>query len=381
MLHKTGCLFCLFRVNSPYSAFIFSGASAQSPAAMPPFTHILPSNHPLLILAPMQDITDLPFLRVMHQFGGPDLYYTEYFRVHRDSRPERHILRSIDENPTGRPIIAQMIGQDIPALVRTAESLQKHPIFGIDLNLGCPAPIVCRKNAGGGLLKHPEQIDQILEALRPVIGVQFTVKTRIGFDSPAEFDALLDVFARHSVDAFTVHGRTVREMYRTRVHYDRIQQAVARLTAPVFANGNVLSVALAHETIRLTGAAGLMIGRGAIRNPWLFQQLRDEAAGQPIFQPTLRDLRAYIDVLYRETHIPHLESAANVSKLKKYMNFIGQGVDADDTFLNAIRRCATETEFFKLCDAHLNNDALFPPEPPIRALTCNRSQALEFGAG
>ena len=348
---------------------------------MSSFSQVIPPNRPVLILAPMQDITDLPFWRVMHRFGGADLYYTEYFRVHRDSRPERHILQSVDENPTGRPVIAQMIGQDIPALVRTAELLQKHPIFGIDLNLGCPAPVVCRKNAGGGLLKHPEQIDEILAALRPAIGVQFTVKTRIGFDSPSEFNALLEVFARHAVDAFTVHGRTVREMYRTRVHYDRIQQAVAKLNAPVFANGNVLSVALAHETLRLTGAAGLMIGRGAIRNPWLFQQLRDEAEGKPIFQPTLRDLRAYIDVLYAETRIPHLDGAANVSKLKKYMNFIGQGVGEDDTFLNSIRRCATEAEFFALCDLHLNTDELFPPEPPIRALTCNRSQALEFGAG
>lgn len=329
----------------------------------------------------MQDITDLPFWRVMQHYGGADLYYTEYFRVHRDSRPERHILQSIDENPTGRPVIAQMIGQDIPALVRTAETLQKHPVLGIDLNLGCPAPIVCRKNAGGGLLKHLSQIDAILAALRGAVSLQFTVKTRIGFDDPAEFDALLEVFARHSVDAFTVHGRTVREMYRTRVHYDRIRQAVERLSAPVFANGNVLSVALAHETLHLTGAAGVMIGRGAIRNPWLFQQIRDRAEGRPIFQPTLRDLRIYIAFLYEETRIPHLEGAANVAKLKKYMNFIGQGVGEEEVFLSSVRRVSTEKDFFRLCDEHLDSDALFPPEPPVRALKCNRSAALEFGAG
>jgi len=346
---------------------------------MPTFADILPAHRPLLILAPMQDITDLPFWRVMRHYGGADLYYTEYFRVHRDSTPERSILRSIDENPTGRPIIAQMIGEDIPSLIRTAHALQRRAIFGIDLNLGCPAPIVCRKSAGGGLLRRPEHIDAILRALRPEIGIPFTVKTRIGYDEPAEFDRLLDVFSAHAIDAFTVHGRTVRELYRTRIHLDRIRQAVDRIHAPVFANGNVLSVALARETLAATGAAGLMIGRGAIRNPWVFQQIRDDAEGRPVFQPTLRDLRAYIDHLYAETRIPRLSEAANISKLKKYMNFIGQGIGPEEAFLKGIRRAATEQEFFHLCDTHLLSDAPFPAEPAVRALLCTRSEGLTAG--
>lgn len=337
----------------------------------------LPAHRPPLILAPMQDITDLAFWRVMHHYGGPDVYFTEYFRVYRDSRPERHILATLDGNDTGRPAIAQMIGQDIPALVRTAEALQRHNVVGIDLNLGCPAPIVCRKNAGGGLLKHPGQIDEILAALRPVIHCAFTVKTRLGFDSPEEFDAVLDVFERHEVDAFTVHGRTVREMYRTAVHHDRIRQAVERLKPPVFANGNVLSVRLAEETLALTGAAGLMIGRGAIRNPWLFQQLRDHAEGRPLFQPTLRDLRGYIDQLFCEVTTPHLKEIQKVAQMKKYMNFIGQGIGEEEIFLHKIRRAATEAEFFALCDEYLSSDEPFPAEPVRRALTCARSERAE----
>ena len=103
---------------------------------------------PVLALAPMQDVTDLPFMRLMAQFGGADLYFTEYFRVHVTSCLDKPILRSITENPTGRPIIAQMIGNDIPALVRSARALQQYPIAGVDLNLGCPAPVVYRKCAG-----------------------------------------------------------------------------------------------------------------------------------------------------------------------------------------------------------------------------------------
>ena len=114
----------------------------------------LPENRPLLLLAPMQDITDLAFMGVMERFGGgPDAYVTEYFRVHEDSTLEKHILASVDENHTGKPVLAQMIGQSIPDLVRTAKLLEEHAVAGIDLNLGCPAPVVCNKSAGGGLLR------------------------------------------------------------------------------------------------------------------------------------------------------------------------------------------------------------------------------------
>ncbi len=143
------------------------------------FSALLRGDAPLLALAPMQDVTTLQFMRVIARYGGPDVYWTEYFRVHGDSRPEKWILESITKNPTGKPVVAQLIGNDIPALIRTARELQKYPIAAIDLNLGCPAPIVYRKCAGGGLLREPEKIDAILGALRDAVTVPFTVKTRI----------------------------------------------------------------------------------------------------------------------------------------------------------------------------------------------------------
>src|SRR5438034_6075371 len=129
---------------------------------------------PILALAPMQDVTDLPFWRLMKRYGGADLYFTEYFRVHPTSNLEKWVLQSITENPTGRPIIAQMIGNDIPSLVRTARELQEYPIVAVDLNLGCPAPVVYRKCAGGGLLREPQRVDAILGALRDAVKIKFT---------------------------------------------------------------------------------------------------------------------------------------------------------------------------------------------------------------
>lgn len=322
----------------------------------------------------MQDVTDLAFMGVIHRYGDPDLYFTEYFRVHRDSRPERHILRSLDENPTGRPIVAQMIGVDIPSLIRTVKLLERHPIAAIDLNLGCPAPVVCSKNAGGGLLRNPAQIDEILHALRSEIGGAFTVKTRIGFESPEEFPRLLEVFAKHAIDALTVHGRTVREMYRTAVHLDRIRDAVQAMPCPVFANGNVLSVRLARLTREATGAAGLMIGRGAIRNPWLFRQIREDAAGLPITTPTLRDVRAYVEKLFEAMRLPDGTERGHVARMKKFLNFIGQGIGWDEAFLHGVRRAADYREFWTCFDEHLDSDAPFAPEPARNALVDARSE-------
>jgi tRNA-dihydrouridine synthase len=315
---------------------------------------LLPEGRPLLILAPMQDVTDLPFWRVMAHYGGPDVYYTEYFRVHRDSRPEKYILRSIDENPTSRPVIAQMIGQDIDALRRTAVELQKHAIAGIDLNLGCPAPIVCKKDAGGGLLRHPEKIDAILRNVREVVHLRFTVKTRVGFESHEEFPALLDIFRRHPIDALTVHGRTVREMYQPLLHEDAIARAARLMPCPVFANGNVRDVESARAQIAATGARGLMIGRGAIRHPWIFAQIREAwTTGVVTTRPTRADLRAYIERLDRETTLPHMTEAANVGKMKKYLRYIAPGVNGSDAFWDELKTTLKLRDLFAVCDRHL----------------------------
>jgi tRNA-dihydrouridine synthase len=229
---------------------------------------------PLLTLAPMQDVTNGAFWTLVHRYGGADIYWTEYFRVHETSSLEKWIVNDITTNTTGRPVVAQMIGNDIPALVRTAKLLQQLPVAAIDLNLGCPAPIVYRKCAGGGLLRGPERVDRILGELRSAITTRFTVKTRIGFATADEFDRLLPIFARHSLDALTVHGRTVAQGYRLPVDYGRIRQAVETMACPVIANGHVYSATQAMDVLRETRAAGLMIGRGAIRSPWLFTQIR-----------------------------------------------------------------------------------------------------------
>ena len=317
----------------------------------------------------MQDVTDLPFMKVVAHYGAPDIFFTEFFRVHSQSRPEKHILRSIVENQTGRPVFAQLIGEHIPDMVRTVKELLHYPVAGIDLNLGCPAPKIYKKNVGGGLLRDPAKVDELLGALRAAVPGLLTVKMRIGFDSTENYERLLELINKHAVDLLSVHGRTVKEMYRSEVHYDFIGTAARTVRCPVLANGNITSAVKATAVLKATGAAGVMIGRHAIRNPWIFRQCRERLeverdlrarsvpAQRPgsttFFQPTLADVREYITRLYRETQAPGIPEHAHVAKMKKYLNFVGQSVDAEGRFLHDMRRAMTEAELFAVCDRHL----------------------------
>ena len=352
-------------------------ASAPLPAPLLP-------GQPLTALAPMQDVTDLAFMGVVAHYGAPDYFFTEFFRVHSQSRPEKHILRSIDENATGRPVFAQLIGEDLGHLARTAEELLRHNVAGIDLNLGCPAPKVYKKNVGGGLLRDPARIGEILACLRAVVPGLFTVKMRIGFDDTSPLDRVLDLVNEHRVDLLSVHGRTVKEMYRSEVHYDFIAHAARRARCPVLANGNVTSATRAAGVIAETQAAGVMIGRHAIRNPWIFRQCREVFDGSPPTRLALADVRDYVERLYRATIQPGLAERLHVNKMKKYLNFVGQSVDPVGAFLYDMRRTETEAELFSVCDRHLLSDPAreFVPEPypgVIARPNCETPGALADG--
>ena len=342
------------------------------------FRALLAGPAPLLALAPMQDVTDGAFWSLVHRYGGADVYWTEYFRVHADSTPEASIVESILENTTGRPLVAQLIGNDVAALVRTARTLQELPVAAIDLNLGCPAPIVYRKCAGGGLLREPERIDRILGALRDAVTIPFTVKTRLGFAAVDEFASLLPVYARHPIDALTVHARTVAQMYRPPVHYELIRRASDALPCPVIANGDVHSAPQAEALLARTRSRGLMIGRGAIRSPWLFEQIRQHLRGEPLTRPTGRDVWAYVRSLWDSQASVDKPERVQCDRMKKFVNYLGEGVPAP--FLHRIRRASTAADFDAICAAFLDHDEPMPLEPLPAAASPDAASLVGQGA-
>ena len=309
---------------------------------------------PLTALAPMQDVTNHWFMKVIAHYGSPDYFFTEYFRVNDTSRLNRSILAAITENDTGRPVFAQMIGESIPDLVRTAQELCGYNIAGVDLNMGCPAPRIYRKNVGGGLLREPKKVDQILGELRSAVNDRpLTVKMRVGFENTDNFYEILDTINRHSIDLLSLHGRTVKDMYHGAVKYDLIAEAVRRVDCPVLANGNIHSATTALEVLSQTGAAGVMVGRWAIGNPWIFNQIRQALRSEPIAPVPLVEVRNYIDRLCQTPTAATMPARSRVGYLKMFLNYVALSVDPEGHFLRLMRQTQTEVELFNLCDRFL----------------------------
>jgi hypothetical protein len=226
------------------------------------FEALLRGSQPILALAPMQDVTDLPFWRLMSQYGGPDVYYTEYFRVHPTSNLQKSILESITKNPGNRPVIAQMIGNDIPSLVRTAKEFQQYPVAAVDLNLGRPAPClpeVRRRRPAARTGEGRCDFGRLAEAIE----IKFTVKTRLDltrWTDRSVVDDLCQTFAGLAD--------------RARTHRQRDAEAKCITIYRAFGQGDALpdsgqwKYLLCRESGWSCAAPGLRVDDGgAIRNP------------------------------------------------------------------------------------------------------------------
>ena len=317
----------------------------------------------------MQDVTTLGFIQLLGKYGAPDLLFTEYFRVHSHSTLEKHIVDSILYHYTGKPIFAQLIGESLPDLERTVATIfeRELPVTGIDLNMGCPAPKVYKKNVGGGLLRDPAKIDQIFKCLKNSVQTFFTVKMRIGFESDQHFHEILELINSHKVEMLSLHARTVKGGYKSEVQYEYIQEAAKIANCPVLANGNITSFKSSEKVLKETQCRGVMIGRSCIRNPWIFRQIEEYLTGKPIFSPTFKDVRGYIDDLYQLSDESNQEERFRINYLKKFLNFIGISIDSEGQFLYQARRCKSKAELDTICDHYLinegNSEKIYPLEP------------------
>ncbi len=304
----------------------------------------------LLALAPMQDVTDIAFMRTLLRIGSlPDYFVTPYFRSTPTTCAYAEVnMRCIEENETGKPIWAQLAGSEPDALLRDCEQLLKYDIAGIDLNAGCPSPMVNRNNAGAGLLRDLPRFAEILQAMRAEIPQgRFSVKCRLGWADGSEFADILEVIAAAKPDLVTVHGRTRKQGYSGQAALSPVATAVQRLVpCPVMGNGDVLCVQDASRWMADVAPAGLMIGRGAVRNPYLFRELKGGAA------PSDAEMRFYYEVLMEETekiiysrHEGRLEQV-HCNRMKKYLAYIYPNLDREKEF--HLRRCKSISEMQRM---------------------------------
>lgn len=293
----------------------------------------------------MQDVTDLAFMRTLARIGSlPDLLLTPYFRSTTTTCAlAEQNLRCIEGNETGVPIEAQLAGSDAAALVRDARHLLSLPVRGINLNAGCPSPLVNRHGAGAGLLRTPENFREVLLALREAVPEgKLTVKCRLGWSDDSEFPELLRLLAEARPDMLMVHARTRRDLYGGHPRFEHVRRAVQEMDCPVLANGDILTPDDARHCLEQTGAAGVMIGRGAVRNPYIFRQLRGEAA------PSRAEMLEYYRILVEETGrilFGIRTEKGHCNRMKKYLAFCYPDFSPEQEYI--LRRCTVMADMLR----------------------------------
>lgn len=245
-----------------------------------------------VILAPMAGVTDLPFrllckeqgagLLCMEMVSAKAIYY---------NNKNTESLMEIDERE--RPVSLQLFGSDADIMSEMAKKIEERPFDILDINMGCPVPKVAGNGEGSALMKNPELVRQIVSKVVKAIEKPVTVKIRKGFDD-AHVNAveIAKIIEDCGAAAVAVHGRTREQYYSGQADWEIIRQVKEAVSIPVIGNGDVTGPESAKKMIEETGADGIMIGRAARGNPWIFGQIRDYLETGVIPQkPSLEEVR------------------------------------------------------------------------------------------
>jgi len=252
-----------------------------------------------LMLAPMQGLTNRGLRGLFIERVRPDVVFTEFVRVKVSTKKNitANDRQEVVSTEGGVPLVVQLIGTDTEALLAAANTVQELGAEHLNINLGCPYGRMTSQTAGGALLREPVALARMLAALRREIRGSFSVKVRSGFDDPAQIFSLLTLFADSGIDFLVVHPRTVKQMYSGAADHGVTAEVVLQTPLPVIANGDIFTAAIGHRVLAETGAAGLMLGRGAIADPLLFERLRGRCPGESAPDAKVAELRDYLQAL------------------------------------------------------------------------------------
>jgi len=238
---------------------------------------------PVIGLSPMDDITDMPFRQICKEMGA-DLLITEFIASEALNRDAEKSLRKMRFSPEQRPIGIQIFGADEEELLQCLEVVEQAEPDFIDINWGCPVRKVAGKGAGSGILQDIPKMLRITDSMVKRSHLPVTVKTRLAYSSDTmpvtDFcEALQDT----GIAALSIHGRTKTQMYSGNADWTMIGAVKnnSRMHIPIFGNGDITTAAGAVEAHRRYGVDGILIGRGAIGNPWIFEQCQRAFRGEP----------------------------------------------------------------------------------------------------
>lgn len=247
-----------------------------------------------LIMAPMAGITSLPF-RLMIKKLGAGLVTTEMISSEGITRRSKKSLNFIKTHPSEKPLAAQIFGSKRQVMARAAQMVVEAGADIVDINMGCPVKKVTKTGSGAALMKDAAKVAGIVSAVRLACPVPLTIKVRAGW-SPAEPSVceIARVIEDCGADAITVHPRFATDGYAVPADWEWIGRVKEGLRIPVIGNGDVFQPQHALDLKKRTGCDGVMLGRGAVGNPWLFTQVMQLEQGLPLVEPTLSDRRGLI---------------------------------------------------------------------------------------
>ncbi len=258
--------------------------------------------HSPLLLAPMAGVADLPFRRLCRRFGA-GMAVTEMLTADTSkwgSQKSRFRLPVVDE---AEPRVVQIAGAEPGQLAEAAQRSVELGAQIVDINMGCPAKKVCKRAAGSALLREEALVAEILQKVVQAVAVPVTLKIRTGWNLQNRNAMTIARLAEDAgIAALTIHGRTRACLFNGVAEYDTIAEVVAGIDIPVIANGDIHSPQQAEAVLAHTGAAGLMIGRGAQGQPWLFRQINAYLNAETPPTPTRREVT---DVMLEHINAMH----------------------------------------------------------------------------
>jgi len=293
---------------------------------------------PLYALAPLAGFTDLPFRSVVKKFGV-DLTVSEMISSNALVHNSKKTHRMLEKNPIENPYSIQIAGSDLDVIRRAVEILnERDDVDIIDLNCGCPAPKVVNNLQGSSLLTDLPQMAKVIETIKKYSNKEYTsVKFRLGFNEK-NHEEIARICQESGADYIAVHGRTRAGRYKAPVDYDAIAEIKQAVSIPVIANGDIDSPDKAKWVLEHTGADGIMIGRAAVGNPWIFKQIKEGMA-----EPTSALIKEVV-LEHFDQMIAHYDVYGAIVFRKNLHSYSKAGYQGASAFRNLVNQIENPVE-------------------------------------
>ncbi|MFV0389173.1 MAG: tRNA dihydrouridine synthase DusB [Pyrinomonadaceae bacterium] len=282
--------------------------------------------NPPLVLSPMAGVTDYSFRRLLKRRGGVGLTVSEFVSVEGMTRNSPQSKRMMRFQEFERPFAVQIFGANPARMAMAAEMAEEVGADILDINCGCPAPKVVKKGGGSGLLRELPLLETILTEVKNAISIPLTLKLRAGFsDSDINCVEIAKLAEQCGVEHIALHGRTREQRYQGLADWNLVKQIKRAVSIPVSGNGDVTSVENALERFEQTGCDGILIGRGAMQNPWLFRQIEDALRNREVYQPTLEEKQSVL-LEFFEYLIEDMPEKSALGKMKQLAGQFTKGL-------------------------------------------------------